>query len=145
MMTWVELGPFDPERALASMTPEPAVVSRRLDGCTGMIDAGPPLEVAYDYRLGRRDRRAVLTHEFTHLDLDALYTRDTPSSIVEKIESRVRRCSTDRLVPPEQLETLARRAEEHDVPLHVWDLMEHFDVPMYVAHEAMALRSRRRR
>lgn len=144
MMARVELGPFDPERALADVAPDAMVVTRELHGCDGMVEPGPPIEVSLDYRLGRRERRAVLTHEVVHVERSAYYDRRAHRPVIDKLEAWIDAEACDRLVPPDELDELARHAEEHDVPLHVWDLMERFDIPMYVAHKAMGLRERRR-
>ena len=144
MLLRVERGHFDPERALAEVAPDAVVVTRELEGCSGMVEPGPPVEVSLDYRLGRRERRAVLTHEVVHVERSAFYDRHSTRRVVEKLEAWIDTEACNRLVPPAELDDLARHADEHDVPLHVWDLMERFDVPMYVAHKAMALRERRR-
>lgn len=110
----------------------------------GVLQVGKPNVISLHYRLDRRQRRVVLTHELLHLEQGATWTRDAPPLVVQKVEARIDRATLDRLVPPAELAELARLAEANDEPFHAVDVVERFDVPLDTAHRAMALYLARR-
>lgn len=115
------------------------------DGCQGRIeDDGQERRVLLDFRLGQRDRNAVLAHELVHDERDILYWPDTPQALVEKEEAIVNREVAHRLVPMTLLARYVARVVEMGEPVHAAAVMEEFDVPLDVAHRALWLLEQRR-
>lgn len=130
-----------------SLSERPDVVVRwaQLRGSKGYVRPGPPIVITLDSRLGRRERRSVLAHELEHVEQDSYYSPDSPEALRQKLEDRVDRAATDKLVPPDELDAMAAEADEHGLALGAWELMERFDVSIYVAQRAMGLRDVRQR
>lgn len=80
-----------------------------------------------------------------HEERDILFTDDTPLGIVRKEEAWVEAETTRRLVPLDELEQLVRSAVLDDRCVTWREVSEWFDVPQYVADDAMARLQRRTR
>lgn len=137
--------PYDPERALDEVAPGAIVVTRELDGCAGLVEPGPPPEVSIDYRLGRRERRCVLTHEVKHIQLDLWYDAGSRPALVSKLESIVRHAVLDELVPLDELEVLVDGIVDDGGAVTGHVVSEVFDVTLDLAIEALVDLQLRRR
>jgi hypothetical protein len=94
--------------------------------------------------LHRRARRCTLAHELVH-DERGLVTSGMPPALAAKEEHAVEREVARRLVPPEELVDLVRRAVELGDGVTVHDVAEAFDVDDDVARRALEdLRARAR-
>jgi hypothetical protein len=110
------------------------MVARLPDGVRGMWRGDT---VVLDDRLGRRQRNATLAHELVHEERRVGWPDATPATM-EREEAIVRRITAERLVPVEELAELAARAELN--PVEVWEVAEHFDVPVDVLDDHPDLR-----
>lgn len=92
--------------------------------------------IVLDTRLGRLERRAVLTHELVHDERGIAYTANTPPLLVAKEERAVDLETARRLVPNHELGRFV--ATRGDVgPVTVADVATEFDVPPDVARRAI--------
>ena len=110
----------------------------RLGGARGLaiVDFTGPL-VVLDYRLPRRERRAVLAHELIHHER-GIPTAGAPPHIVEREEASVDQEVARRLVPLDELAAfVAARATVGGVTSY--DVADEFEVPNRVAVRAMRL------
>lgn len=133
---------WDPWRAFGAAFPDVEVEDWELEGCRGMVEVGPPTRVMLDIRLGRRERRSVLGHEYHHLELGLVWPQGAPWPLVEKGEAIVRRRTADRFVPPADLAAFVRRRAEEG-PVTATDVVEEFDISVDVALDAMHQLARR--
>lgn len=101
-------------------------------------NAGDVVIVLADH-LDRVERNATLAHELVHDERRPLPPAGAPPAVRAKIEGWVDREACRRLVPLEQLAELVDRLVAADVPVGAVEVMEAFEVPIHVAHHAMAL------
>lgn len=92
--------------------------------------------ITLDSRLGRVDRRCVLSHELTHDDLNLLWPPDAPEPLVAKGERLVERVSDERLVPPTELRAWIDRGPD-DLQVVAWMVAEQWDVSIDVASRSL--------
>lgn len=83
------------------------------------------------------DRRAALAHELVHDDTGLLFEPDTPAYLVSKGEMFVDRETARRLVPIDELEVAVKRAVLDGECVGWREVADWFEVPRYVAEEAM--------
>lgn len=131
---------WNPWRTLRSR-PDVLLEWAELD-CRGLVEAGPPPKITIDPRLGRIDRRCVLGHEVTHVELELWWPPGTPAGIVQAGERVVRRRTAERFVPLDELAEWARAQAEVE-PVTARMIAEEFDVNLEVALEAVALHGHR--
>ncbi len=97
--------------------------------------------------LDRAERNAVLAHELVHLERGGGvdYAGSPPSwqAVVAREERIVDREVARRLVPPRELHRLARARRSTGDPVTIDDVIEEFDVPEWVARDAVDLSRRR--
>jgi hypothetical protein len=144
---------WNPWKALAA---RPDVVLRQaaLGGTLiGFCDAGEgrgPPTITLARTLDRVERNAVLAHELVHLErgggIDFAGAPRSWRAVVEREEHIVDREVARRLVPLQELRRFANARAEAGEAVTVDDVMEEWDVPHWVARDAVEafLVSRRR-
>lgn len=95
--------------------------------------------IVLDWRLPRRERRAVLAHELVHDERGIPCPPDVPPALTQREERTVERIVAIRLVPPEELRQLVDRIEGLDQAVTVDLVADEFDVPHDVAERALRL------
>lgn len=104
-------------------------------GCDGTWQGDT---ISLDARLGRQERNAALAHELVHEERRIGWP-DATAATMEKEECFVTRETARRLVPLDELAKLVRRCESIDKPVGAAVVMDEFDVPVDVAHQALHL------
>jgi hypothetical protein len=92
--------------------------------------------IVVDPALGGPDRRAVLTHELVHHergDVDRAGVPPTWQAMVDREERAVDREVARRLVPPDELAALVAERAGLDAGIGPAEVVDHFDVPPWVA------------
>jgi hypothetical protein len=126
-------GGWNPWRALRGR-PHVVLEWGELTGTRGALVEAPDGRVIWlDWRLGRRARSAVLTHELVHDERGLLYDETTPVALVAKEEAAVRTETARRLVPPRDLAAMIAEGE----PVELWQIAERFDTTEEVARAAV--------
>jgi len=118
-----------------------------LDGERGMIEDLPNgrRRITLDVGLDQVERRAVLAHELVHDERGILFTRSTPTLVVDKEEACVRDETARRLVPVDLLEDFVRWLIVDNGSATWRDVAEEFEVPRDVAQRALELLAQRAR
>ncbi len=117
-----------------------------LNGQRGRIDDLPNgrRRITIEASLTQTERRAVLAHELVHDERGILFTPTTPKALVDKEEAIVRDETARRLVPADLLEDFVEWRVLHDGCATWRDVADEFDVPRYVAEQAVELLERQR-
>lgn len=97
--------------------------------------------IVVDVDLDQQARNAVLAHELVHDErgggIDAPYMPASWADVVVREERFVEREVARRLVPPAELDAFVERRRQLEEPVMVGDVVEEFDVPAWVAAEAV--------
>src|SRR4051812_40782830 len=141
---------WNPWAALAAR-PHVALRWAAFDGgliglCDVDADDGPTITLAAD--LTRTERNAVLAHELVHLErggsVDYAGSPPTWRAVVAREERIVDLEVAIRLVPACELRRFVRTRTGAGEAVTIDDVMEEFDVPHWVASDALDQLSRRR-
>lgn len=135
---------WNPWRALRDRTHITLLRRRLPDGILGVYGRRPPVAaIVLDDRLDRQERRAVLAHELIHDERGGSIERPgmprTWDDVVRREELIIDREVARRLVPPDELSRFARAREELGESIGAAEVAEEFDVPEWVAMDALKL------
>lgn len=134
-------GRWNPWRELRARTHIVFARRRLPDGLLGVHGRrGDRVAIVVDVDLDPVERNAVLAHELVHDErgggIDAPYMPPGWDAVVAREEHLVEREVARRLVPLDELRAFVERRRELGEPVTVGDVVEEFDVPVWVAVRA---------